>query len=220
MRKAFLFLFVSLLVFKVVDAKRYIANQDFKVREGKSNKSDTLGTIKKGTIIETKDTVGKWRKVQDQDEVGYVNEKYLDEAPKEILPAEDGTINANVKQWIANHQIVSLAGLVVLLLILRSVALSISARRSEKHAVQVEEKYKSLIKYWFQCKHCAASIKNDVEPGTNGCSKSLHHLWTNLGEVGQHKYHCKNCGVTVHTKVAPNDHGCPESSLHRWEKKR
>ena len=220
MKKTFLLLLVCLFVATVVDAKMYIATQNLKVMSGKGIKYDVLGTIKGGTKFEVIDTVGKWRKVQDEDEVGYVNEKFIEEAPPEVPIVPDTSIIGKIKAWVNDNTLYSLVGVVVLLLILRSIGLSISARRSERTAVEYDEKYKSLVKYWFQCKHCAAAIKNDAEPGANGCAKSLHHHWTNLGEVGQHKYFCKNCSVVVHTKLDPSDHGCPQAPLHRWMKKR
>lgn len=220
MKKIFLLLLVSLLVATVVDAKLYMATQNIKVMSGKGTKYDVLGTIKRGTKFDVIDSVGKWRKVKDEDEIGYINEKFIEEAPLEVSEAPDTSVISKIKAWVNDNMISTLVGVVVLLLILKSIGLSISARRSERTAVSYDEKYKSLVKYWFQCKHCAAAIKNDAEPSSNGCAKSLHHHWTNLGEVGQHKYFCKNCSVVVHTRLAPSDHGCPQSTLHRWVQKR
>lgn len=222
MKRCLLLLFVCLLMVTTIDAKRYITTEDTKVREGKGSKYGILGTIKKGVIVNTDDTVGKWRKLIDQDEVGYVSEKFLAEPPADEAPVMHGELSLNdkVADFVNRHTIPILVGVVVLLIILRRTAQTIALKKQANSAAHYEEKHKSLIKYWYQCKHCAASIKKDSEPSSNGCSRSLHHSWTQLAEVGQHKYHCKNCGVTIHAKTDPTDHGCPQSALHRWEKKK
>jgi len=220
LRKCFLILFFCLTAAPVLNAKLYIAKEDTKVREGKGSHFKELGTLKKGEEIEIAETTGLWRKVEEEGVVGYVNSHALEEAPEEVAQAvANDEIGHKAEKWVKHHVVVSIGLGIVLLLILRSIMLGISARRAEKNAVHYEEKYKSLIKFWFQCKHCAASIKNDTEPSANGCSRSLHHHWTKLGEVGQHKFHCKNCNVTINTKMDPSDHGCPSSTLHRWERK-
>lgn len=223
MKRILLLLSVCLLAVTGVHAKLYIARENIKVHSGKGSKFEVIGEIPKHSKIDVLDTAGAWRRVEEEGVTGYISSKLLEEATEDAvaeIDAEHNSVEYKTKDFVTHHVIVSIGAAIVLLLILRSISLAISARRSERNAVQYEEKYKSLIKYWFQCKHCAASIKNDAEPSSNGCSKSLHHHWTNLGEVGQHKYHCKNCNVTINTKLEPNDHGCPSSTLHRWEKKR
>lgn len=208
---------ICLLVTHCLDAKLYIAIKDTKVRSGKGNRYSVLGELKRGRKIEIEDTTSTWRKVEEDGVVGYINSKYLKETtPDAAMPLDAAVDDESIKDWIASHFILSIGGVIVILLIIRSVSLAISARRSENLAIEYDEKYKSLIKHWFQCQHCAATIKNDVEPSSHGCTKSKTHLWFNLGEVGQHKYHCKNCGTTVHTKMDPTDHGCPKATLHRW----
>jgi hypothetical protein len=218
--KPIFLLLVCIFIAIGLNAKYYITTQEVKVRAGKGNKFEELGTIPKGTKVQSEDNTGKWIKLIDQGEVGYVEAKYLEEAQPDVVTPSDNSAQGSVKDWINHHMLVAGGLLIVVLLIFRSIMLSISAKKSENLAVEYEQKYRSLHKYWFQCKHCAAAIKNENEPSANGCSKSLHHHWTNLGEVGQHKYHCKNCGVTVHTKMDPSDHGCPSSTLHRWIKKK
>jgi hypothetical protein len=69
---------------------------------------------------------------------------------------------------------------------------------------------------WFQCKHCATSIKKDTSPSLSGCSANSSHTWIRLGEVGDTNFSCKRCGTTIQTKSTPSISGCPNSSSHSW----
>jgi hypothetical protein len=226
MKKHFLFLFVCLCIVYTVAAKTYVATQDIKVRDGKGNKYQELGVIKKGTKLDIADTNSTWREIKngDGDETGYINDEYLDEVADETQTAATVNMDSNsvmniISDWVNRHTIATLLGAVILLLILRKVTQTISDRRNGPNADQYEARQHSLVKFWYHCKHCAALVKKDTEPNSHGCAKSLNHKWTQLAEVGQHKYICKNCSVSIHAKMDPSDHGCPESTLHRWIKK-
>jgi rubrerythrin len=75
---------------------------------------------------------------------------------------------------------------------------------------------------FYQCRHCAITIKKDSTPSTSGCSapKQSFHSWTKLGEIGENNYSCKKCGKVVQTKSTPTTSNCPDpnSNFHSWTK--
>jgi len=72
--------------------------------------------------------------------------------------------------------------------------------------------------YWYQCKKCGTTIKNDSIPSYNGCPSAPLHDWQKLGEVGNTNYQCKKCGTIIQMDSMPFSGGCPAGSIHDWRK--
>ena len=146
---------------------------------------------------------------------------------KKPAPAHTDDVSATAAQatnqatsWLTENMtlVIGAVTVVLVLLIVRAIMRS-AARRKVARSVSYEADHKALVKYWFQCRNCAALLQNHAVPDNHGCTKAHHHHWTQMAEVGWTAYTCRKCQVTIRAKNPPTDHGCTKAVLHGWVKK-
>ena len=189
-----------------------------KVRADKNAKAQIIGSLKNRTTVDVTEESDVWWKITYNDRDGYVQGKYLKEAPEvAAAPVEMEAEASGLLFGLTTTELIAIGvGLIVVIVLINRLSNYI-ARRRELANYKPPVVKAPTTNYWYQCKHCSVAIKKDTQPGIAGCSESLRHLWVNLGEVGSDKYMCKNCSTIIMVSLEPQAEGCPKGE-HQWKK--
>ena len=203
-----------------LDAKYYIATKDLKVRATKDSHAKVLGTVKKRSTVDVTEIDDVWWRITYNDQDGYVQGKYLKEAPENLSPSGQATADETqgLPFGLSTTSLAIIIGSVLAIIVTIRQIRNYIARKKARAAYRPPAEKIQRITHWYQCKHCSAAIKKDSEPGIAGCSQALRHLWINLGPIGNLKYICKNCSTIVTVIEEPKTEGCPNAEDHIWKK--
>ena len=219
LKKYILVLLIMLLTAAVASARTsYITTRDVKVRAAKGIHAKVLGTIKIRTTVEVTEVDDVWWKIVYKDQDGYVQGKYLKEAPENI-PAPTPSVTLDPSNIHVTQVGIGIGCVLAVIVTVRQTR-NYFVRKKERLAYRPPEPKVARITHWYQCKHCSASIKKDTEPNIAGCSQSLRHLWIKLGEIGDLKYICKKCSTIITVNAEPEATECPNANgdTHHWKK--
>ena len=219
-KKYFLLLMVGLLMAAGVDAKYYIATKELKVHATKGKKAKVIGVVKIRSTVDVTEIDDIWWRITYNDQDGYVQGKFLKEAPENISVTEQTTVDETSKLpfGISTISLVIIIGSILAVIVTIRQIRNYIARKKARLAYRPPAEKIARITHWYQCKHCSAAIKKDTEPSIAGCSQSLRHLWINLGPLGNLKYICKNCSTIIMVAEEPRKDGCPNNDEHQWKK--
>lgn len=219
--KKCLLLFFWLLFAYSLEAKYYITTKDIKVRAAKGPHAKIIGQIKNRSTVDVTEIDDVWWKIAYNDQDGYVQGKYLKEAPENTPVQEEADTEVNAPKLpfgINTTQLIIIIGSVLAVIVTIRQIRNYIARRKARLAYKPPAEKIQRITHWYQCKNCRAAIKKDTDPSIAGCSQSQRHLWINLGPLGDLKYICKSCSTIINVAVEPPAEGCPTSDMHTWKR--
>lgn len=68
----------------------------------------------------------------------------------------------------------------------------------------------------YMCTKCSEVVAAEARPSSLGCSKGPHHIWGNIGRVGNKAFICQKCNKVVYTAYHPNCGYSEKHGHHSW----